>query len=163
MLIPKFSKNQSGFTLIEILFYMLFIVVVLGGSIAIVYEILRNNYIVREGIALEEEGNFILRKVWWTLNDVQTINHPTPNTPASYLSVDKYGFAENPIVIDLDSRAVRIKNGNQSPVVLSADRFVISSLSFEFIRKGTPPTQTDLIRLSFFINGKPFKLTRYIR
>ena len=154
------NSSEVGFTLIEMLIYVLLVVAMLGGSIAITYEILTRDYSLKEGMALEEEGNFILRKIGWALND-STVGYPVPNSSGSYLTVTKFGLVQ-PITIDSNSGVVRIDEGSGATVI-SASRFTVSSLSFEFVQEGTLPNQTGTLKASFIIDGRQFKLSRYIR
>lgn len=153
---------SAGFTLIEMIFYMFFITLIIGGSLGIVYQLLKNSDSLKSGIAVEEEANFILKKIIWTLNDISIINSPAVNGTSASLSVDKNAFADNPVVIDLDSGDIRIKRGFNPALALNTGRFDVSDLNFELVREGSNP-DTDLIKASFILDGKLFKLTWHIR
>ncbi|MDP3697533.1 MAG: hypothetical protein Q8R55_05980 [Candidatus Taylorbacteria bacterium] len=161
MKIPNLS--QKGFTLIEMIFYMLFITLIIGGSFGIIYQLLRNSDSLKSGIAIEEEANFILKKIIWTLNDINTVNSPAVNGTAVFLSVDKNDFAaNNPVVIDMDSGDIRLKRGLNPALALNTDRFEVTDLNFELVREGSDP-DTDLLKVSLILDGKAFKLTWHIR
>ncbi len=161
----KGSQSLSaGFTLVEMLFYIVFITVILGATFGIVQNLLSNSEALKTGISLEEEGNFILKKLSWVINDAETVNYPVLNSTEEFLSVDKNDLSpsQNPVVIDSDSGIMRIERGGNGPKQLSNDRFVVSSLSFERTWDGSNP-ESDLIRMSFDLNGRLFKLTRKLR
>lgn len=156
------SKNQAGFTMIEMIFYVLFITLIIGGSLGIIYQLLRNSENLGAGIALEEEANFILKKIIWVLNDNSAINSPAVNGTSVSLSVDKNSFANNPVIVDMDSGNIRLKRGSNPVQVLNAGRFEVSNLNFELIREGSDP-DTDLLKVSFLLEGKEFELTWHVR
>ena len=157
------KSAQSGFTLIEMLFYALFITVIIGGSLGIIHQLLKNSDSLKSGIAIEEEANFILRKIIWVLNDVETVNSPAINTESNLLSVNKNDFAGgNPVIVVLAGKDITIKRGSGPALPLNGERFTVSSLSFELFRENSDP-KTDLLKASFLLNGKPFKLTWHIR
>ncbi len=159
---PK-RKNQTGFTLIEMLFYLFFITFIMGSTLGIVHQLLRNSEVLKTGISLEEEGNFILKKLSWVINDSNLVNSPAVNSTGAFLSVDKNDFGpDNPVVVDLAGGVIRIARGAGPAKQLNNDRFVISSLTFERGWDGLNP-ETDLLKASFEINGRVFQLTRKIR
>lgn len=158
----KNTKTQSGFTLIEMIFYMLFITFIIGGSLGIVYQLLRNSDSLKSGTAVEEEANFILKKIIWVLNDASVINLPAVNGTSASLSVNKQDFANNPVVVDLDNGVIKIKRGSSPVLGLHGDRFTASDLNFRLIREGSDP-DTDLLSASFILDGKSFKLTWHLR
>lgn len=158
MLKPK--SKQSGFTLIEMVFYLLFIAFVIGGALGIIHHLLRNNESLKSGISIEEEGNFVLKKISWVLNDTSAINSPASlNSTAGTLSVNKNGFT-NPVVVSLNSGVIRVARGGNSPKQLSNDRFTVTNLTFQRTWDGAG---TEYIKTKFFINGREFTLIRNIR
>lgn len=158
-----YARFGAGFTLIEMLFYILFIIFIIGSTLGIVYQLLRNSENLKTGISVEEEGNFILKKISWVLNDTGAINSPALNSTATTLSVDKNDFGSgNPVVVSLDSGLIRIARDSGLPKQLSNDRFVVSGLSFERTWDGSNP-ETGLLKTSFYIGTRRFELTRKIR
>lgn len=155
-------SGQAGFTLIEMIFYILFITLIIGGSLGIVYQLLSNSESLRSGIAVEEEANFILKKLIWVLNDTTAVNSPAVNGTSTSLSVNKNSFPDNPVVIDLDGGDIRIKKGSNAALALNGYRFTASDLNFELIREGSDP-DTDLINVSFLLNNKQFKMVWHMR
>lgn len=155
-------SSAAGFTLIEMIFYMFFITLIIGGSLGIVHQLLRNSDSLKSGIAVEEEANFILKKIVWALNDTSSINSPVVNGTSASLSVNKNSFADNPVVIDIDENDIRIKRGTNTAIFLNTARFAVSGLNFELVRENSDP-DTDLLRVSFKLEGKEFKLTWHVR
>lgn len=115
----------------------------------IVHQLLKNSEYLKTGINAEEEGNFILKKISWVLND-SVINAPSAGSSGDYLSATKNGGGGT-IVIDETGGIITV-SGKQ----LSNDRFAITDLTFE--RQGT-----DLIKSSFSIGSRSFEITRQIK
>lgn len=152
------NSSESGFTLIEMLMYILFITFFLGSSLGIAYNILSSSQDNRAKIAVEEEGNFLLKKISWVVNDADTIS-----VASNILTVNKFDppSGGNPIVVSSSGGFLNIQRGGNPVRPLNDDLFVVSSLSFSLISTGS--INTDVFRASFYVNNKEFSLTRYVR
>jgi prepilin-type N-terminal cleavage/methylation domain-containing protein len=158
----KISSN-SGFTLIESIIYLaLFSIVIAGGMIA-AYGIIQSSDNGSNHITLQEEANFILRKINWAMTGSNTIT--VISSPPS-LSVTKSGL---PILLfDMSSSDLRLTRGSGSPITLNSSNIKISNLSFVKI---TGSGKTDAVATSFtlttFQNGRNiaqnFSTTKYLR
>lgn len=60
---------NRGFTLIETLVYIALLGILMGGAMLAVYQLIANVGQVNANIAIEEEANFLLRKVNWALGN----------------------------------------------------------------------------------------------
>lgn len=128
------TKNYTeGFTLIEILIYAALIIILIGGSILTINNIIRSSSQLNNVVALEEEANFIFKKLEWALSDSNEINSPTSGSSASSISVDKTNFNNNPIRFSLSSDNILIKVGGASEQILNSESININSLLFEHI------------------------------
>lgn len=126
----------------------------------IAQQLLRNNSALKTGVSIEEEANFILKKISWAVNDVDNIILPLPNTENQVLSVNKNSFTPNPVKIGLNNNRITIERGSSPEKFLSNERFNITDLNFSL---SEDVTGTYLLNASFLINGREFKLTRKIR
>jgi len=162
-------RSDAGFTLIEMIFYLFFITLITGSTLGIIYQLLRNSENLKSGINIEEEGNFILKKISWVLNDSSAVNSPVINLAAPFnsasvlLSVEKNNLGtENPVKIYLVNNVLKIVRGTNPEKQLNNNRFIVSSLSFDRSWDGSNP-KTDLIKAIFYLNDRKFKLTRRIQ
>jgi hypothetical protein len=164
----KALNDQAGFTMIEMLFYMVFVVFIMGSTFGIVSQLLRNSESLKTGISTEEEGNFVLKKISWVLNDASAVNSPAQNSTSASLSVNKNNTNPvdptiiNPIVVSLDSGKIMLGRGGNPLKQLSNDRFTVQNLSFVRTWDGVN-SGTDSIKVSFQINGREFQLIRQIK
>jgi hypothetical protein len=58
-------KHTKGFTLIETLMYLALFTLIIGGGMLATYQIIESTTASYGHILLQEEGNFILRKIAW--------------------------------------------------------------------------------------------------
>lgn len=158
---------MKGFTLIETLIYAALISIMIGFSLTAAYQIIDSSESLNKKIVVEEEANFLLRKIEWALTGIETINSPVSGASSSILSVNKINFFANPLVFDLDSDNLRLKKGTGSPVILNNQNVKITNLVFEHL-----PAQAGLatsgdkpagIKINFDINEKSYGINVYLR
>ena len=163
------NKNQSGpalsrvegFTLIEVLIYCLFVSFMIGSVIGAAYGIISGESSLNLKTITEEEANFALRKIEWALSGVSAINSPVSGASASVLSINKVGFAENPLTIDLSSSTLETKTSTGGPDNLTSGWVEASNLLFSHIAaSGTAP---EAVKAQFKMNGIQFQETVYLR
>ncbi|MDP3954243.1 MAG: type II secretion system protein [bacterium] len=153
----KRKNNQRGFTLVEVLIYTVLIMFILGGMLLAVYNIVEGSTALGQDVIIQEEANFLLRKIEWALSGASDINTPNSGNSGNVLSVDK---DLNTIQFNLDSGNLRIDKGS-GPIILNSEYVTVSSLSFEHIpASGTGPAA---VRAEFYVDDKYFNLTKYLR
>ena len=157
------SKIQdSGFTLIETIIYVALISIMMALSLSTVYQILESQGRSRAKIEIEEEINFIMRKIEWSLTGIEQINQPVSNATSTTLSVNKINFSNNPLVFTITSGDVFLSQGSGGPIPLNSSRVNFNSLIFEHIpvSGGSPAA----IKIDFSINDQAsIETTIYLR
>lgn len=152
---------MKGFTLIETIIYAGLISVIIGLSLAATYQIIDSSESLNKKIVIEEESNFLLRKIEWALAGAETVNIPPSGATSSILSVNKINFPDNPLIFDLDSDNIRLKRGAAAPVVLNSRNVIISNLIFEHsAASGEKPSG---LKTSFNVNDRPYQITIYLK
>ena len=156
----KIMKYKSrGFTLIETLIYASLISVIIGFSLAVTYQIIDSSEKLNKKILIEEEANFLLRKIEWALTGLETINSPLSGATGSILSVNKINFSSNPLVFDLNLNNLRMKRGLAAPVILNNENLVVSNLIFEHLAMdGNKPAG---VKTNFKINERAYEIIIY--
>ena len=124
---------MKGFTLIEVLIYSALIAMIISGSLIAVYQIIEGSDSIQNKIIMEQEANFLLSKIRWALTGATAINIPTIGLASSTLSINKANYSENPIVFDLNSNNLRIKQGSGNPAILNNQNIAINNLIFEHL------------------------------
>ena len=152
---------MKGFTLIEVLIYVALISIIIGGSLTVVYQILETNSGVYNKIIIEQEANFLLQKIRWTMTGVSTINSPGVGATSSSLSVNKINFSENPVIVDLSSSTARMKRGSGQPAVLNSQNVVVENLVFQHLASSS--SIPEAIKINITVSKKAFTTTIYLR
>lgn len=154
-------KIVRGFTLIETIIYIALFSVIISLVIGAVYNIIEGSDDLQKNIITNAEAHFLTRKIEWTLTGVSAINSPASGLTGVSLSVDKVGYAQNPIVFDLDSGNLRIKKGLSDPVILNSANVAVSDLQFQHLAAGL--YRPAAIKFSFEVDGELYSTTIYLR
>ena len=148
-----FSKNKksgAGFTLIDTLIYAAILSMTMGSIMLVVYNIIEGRYRALARIEVEEEANFLMRKIDWALTGVSSITQPAPGATTSVLTVQKINFPTNPITIQSSSTNAAISYGGGSQTVLNSDSVIVRSLAFQGL-----PTTTPGVAVTLSLEFKP--------
>lgn len=123
---------MRGFTLIEILIYSVIVTVIFSFSLLAVYQIIDFNERVFAWEELTANQKFLLQKISWVLQNVDTVNSPVAGAGGPGLSVNKLNYSYNPLVISLDNGAVKLTSG-ATATPLTNDYVNITGLNFEHL------------------------------
>ena len=153
--------RNKGFTLIETIIYIALLTLFIGSGVTTAFYLTDSAEKGKADINASADAEFLLQKISWVLNDVQSITTPTSGATAATLSVNKTGSGTNPFVVDLASGRARLARGSATPVELTGDRVTIANLSFIHIAAVVPKPAG--IQVSFMVNNKSFSMTKYLR
>ncbi len=151
---PSLKKRgeEAGFTLLETLLYIALLSFFLASLVGITYQSLDSAGQIGRKIAIQQEANFILRKMDWAITGASditgTADHLTITRTVSPTSVEFISDTLNK-GMDIKAELGQMKL-NSSNVKVENVNFVIS---------GSPKK----VVASFDINGENFSLTRYLR
>ncbi|MEK7624567.1 MAG: hypothetical protein AAB404_02530 [Patescibacteria group bacterium] len=126
---PKLKIN-GGFTLIETILYIGIVAIIISSFFLISEQIIFSDNRTRQQIELAENQKFLIQKINWLLRSVDTVNSPAPDTSGATLSINKINFADNPLVIDLNNNAVRLKTGSADAALLTNNSVIVTDLLF---------------------------------
>jgi type II secretory pathway pseudopilin PulG len=153
-------RRALGFTLIETLVYLGLFTIIMGGGLVAAYQLMSAADSENQKAAVEQEGNFLLRKFDWALSGLCQINIPATPGSAATLSIDKTNFGQNPLFFDLSGDAVQLTRAGGSAVPLTSARVKVTSLNFDRLAVAGQP---EAVRVSFTMNGRPFTTTQFLR
>ena len=145
---------MKGFTLIEIIIYMALLSLTIGFILVGVYQILDSKTGVLARTSVEEEANFLMKKIKWALTNVDAINQPAAATTSTTLSVNKFNFPSNPVVINLSGSDINITYAANPAVILNSEDVAIKELVFENISSGSNPA----VKIKLAVEYKPSDL-----
>lgn len=123
---------MRGFTLIEILIYSAIVTIIFSFSLLAVYQIIDSDERVFSREELTANQKFLLQKISWALQNVDTVNSPAAGAGGPGLSVNKLNYPYNPLVISLDNGAVKLTSG-ATATPLTNDYVNVSGLNFEHL------------------------------
>ena len=137
------EKNGTGFTLIETLIYTAFFALLVGSLLAITFQTLSSSGQVARKIAVQQEANFILRKIDWALG----------NMSVATVSASGGVLSGNGLVFNSGSGRVYL-NGE----FLNSVNVSVANLAF--VQSGTNPKK---ITAGFDIGSEHFELNRFLK
>lgn len=132
-------RNQSGFTLIELVISIGLagiVLLVLISSLLLMISFRVKNQSIAE---VEQQGAFVMELVSRTLRNAEAITSPTAGNTASSLTVDVVDVASDPTVFDLSSSRVRMTEGVGSPIFLTSSLLNASSITFRNLTRTNTP------------------------
>ncbi len=124
------TRKNDGFTLIETLIYSAITTGLITVAILTVYQFIDGAARLKYHKELAENQKLLEQKIYWALQSVSAVNSPGVGATTTSLSVNKIGFAANPVVIDLDSGIVRLKRGAGAATQITNDYSEIANLTF---------------------------------
>ena len=158
---------MRGFTLIETIIYIALLALIMGGAVFTAYNIIQSEGHLSSNAVLQEEGNFVLRKIDWALSGVQSITFPAPGAWGDHLSLTRFDSA-TPVNICFTRQTIWMREGGSGGICgdtsyasTTTSNVTVSTFSFHHIpASGTSP---EGLEASTTINGYVFSTTRYFR
>src|SRR3989344_7974807 len=138
---------MRGFTLVETLIYIALFSLIFSGALLAVYELLAGSQKNTQKVIIEEEANFLLRKIEWALTGADEILEPVEGENGRALLIDR---ADEKVGFVLVGDNLAISRDAGSPVPLNNERVGVSVLTFEHLpATGEKPAA---VRTSFVIS-----------
>ena len=152
------DSDRSAFTLIETLLYIGLFTLIIGGTLSGAYQIIEGSDRLTAKTELQEEANFMLRKIDWALIN-GTILSPAVNSTSSILRINKSGFASNPLEFTMQSNNLELSHGGVSQIVNSS--FIkVEGVMFEHIVGTT--SLGRVLKTTLTLNGESFTTTKHL-
>lgn len=119
-----------GFTLIEFLIYLLIFALISTSMIVFFWQIFFGSIKENSYLEVQQNGYFAIMKMGQEIKKARGIIFPSPGSTADSLSLEMANPSFNPTVFDLSQGMLRIIQGQNPPIFLTADRVIVSNLSF---------------------------------
>lgn len=158
-------KNQKGFTLIESLIYLALFTLIIGGGMVATYQIVESTNAGANHILLQEEADFLMRKVHWALTGITAVG-VGPNTLSTTKIISGTSVQ---IIITADGTNVTLQRPPVAAVALNSSSISASNLTFANIPQanGKPQGVNASFTLTTVQNGRPatqnFSFIKYLR
>ncbi len=149
---PSSRRSISGFTLIEVLIYIVLLSFIVVASLGVTNQITQGIWKDNARIAIQSEADFVLRKLDYALGGVS----PAQVTGGSTLSIT----AGSGFCFSLAGSVIMLKRepcqfASLTPQALTSANVSVSLLSFSI--NGAAMTSM------FTMNGNTFQSTKYLR
>ena len=150
-----FAYHNRGFTLIEALLYIALFTIVVGGGLLTIFGLLQSSEGTRQRIAIEAEGNFIMKKLDWAVNG-SAVSLPSSGNSGATLSLARDGVTYD---FTFSGTSIPLSEDGGTPVTLNTVNAPSGGVTFTHI--AGPP---EGVEYTFFLSGKQFgPKARYLR
>lgn len=153
-------KSGAGFTLIETMVYLSLFSLMMGGVVVSAYNIFESTGRSQTRAMIQEEGDFIIGKIDWSLSGIQVVSAPTLPalgagcTQSDTLSVTKWDGSVGTIIINLSGGNIllaRLGNlANSTP--LNNSNVTVSGLLFRHC--GAGGNNPESVEASFTLTAR---------
>ncbi len=157
------SKIKSGFTLIEVIIYIALFSILLGGAFVTAFQLMNGSNKTYSDTAVQEEGDFVSRKINWALTGLDPTNPPSVGGLgcSQTLTTKKVNHPMNPIVVRLNVNTLEVSENGGSYLPLTTSNVKVSCFKARIIpATGTGPTG---VTATTTINSIDFAVTKYFR
>ena len=126
--------TYRGFTLIEAIVYLALFSILMGGGVVAAYNLFEAATHGGTRVMLQEESDFLMGKIEWTLSGVQAVTAPTAGTTGGALTVVKWNPpAGNPLQVAKNGTDLTLSQGGATAVILNNTNVSITNISFNHI------------------------------
>ncbi|MEK7536067.1 MAG: type II secretion system protein [Patescibacteria group bacterium] len=156
-------RKQSGFTLIETMIYLALFSIIIGGSMITAYSIIENSDKTQAQVVLQEEANFMLRKLDWAITGSSSITLPMVGSSGTGLELTK---SIGTIEFQLNGNKLQIKKGAGAFLDLNNANVTIDSLFFAHVAGGGGKPEsvvTTFVLVDNYGHNQTFSQTKYLR
>lgn len=159
-------KNQKGFTLIESIIYIALFAIIIGGGMVGTYHIIQATDASYNHIILQEEANFLFRKIDWALTGATAVTTNSPNTVVIFKPISK---VSTQFIFDEIGDSLTMQKNYNTPIILNSGSIAVSKTSFKKTSglNGKPDKITADFTLTTVQAGRPvsqyFYFTKYLR
>ena len=151
------KKNEQGFTLLETLLYVALLSFFLSSLVGITYQSLQSTDKISKQISLQQEANFLIRKMDWALTGASSVNIVSP----TQIYITRYVA---PLTVDFQYNAtdktLEVYPSDQTQFyALNSSNVTVDSAAFSV----TPVGTANYADVSLMLNGQTFALKKFLR
>lgn len=117
--------------MIEALVYLALFSILMGGAVVAAFSLFDAATRVSTRTMLQEETDFMLSKIDWSLAGAQAVTAPGAGGTGGGLTVVKWdGALGNPFIIAKNGNNITLTRGAGTPAILNNTNITVTSLSF---------------------------------
>lgn len=148
--LPTPSKT-SGYTLIELLLYVVIISTLLT-TVTLFFGMTVETRVKNQSIAeVNDQGVLVMDHITQTIRNASSISAPTPGGSGSSLTLVVPTSSLSPTIFNLNGTALQVKEGTTATIALTNNDIQVTNLTFKNLtRSGTPGNVQVSFTLSRF-------------
>lgn len=151
--------HARGFTLIETIIYIALLGILMSGAILTAFDLVQSGQSSNTKATLQEEGNFVQRKLAWALSDMSVVPATTGSCTQTF-TVNKTNYGSNPVTFRLNGSVVQMSENGGAYIALTTANVSASCLKFQ---AATECGALQGITATLTLNGLDFSTTKCIR
>ena len=151
------DMKKRGFTLIETLIYIALFAFIIGGAVLTAAQLIQGTSQTNTKATTQEEENFVLRKIDWSLSGASAISVPSQTT----MTVTRYDG--NTVDFRLNGTTIEMRTSllGATYLPITTPNVTVNGLKFTYISPvGTGPAGVTALTT---INTLEASTTKYIR
>lgn len=156
--------TQRGFTLIEALVYLSLFAILMGGAVVAAYNLFEAAERGATHVMLQEETDFLLAKVAWTLSGASGVTAPAAGATGSALTVAKWDTSlGSPFVLARSGNNLTLTRGTGAAALLNNTNVEVRSIAFKHIEgagDGINPDSVETVITTAARTPNGFLLTK---
>lgn len=161
----KKSKLVSGFTLLEVIIYMALFSIMMGGLITITFQLIQSSEKTYMKGVIEEEINFVFKKIEWALIDAINISNPLTGQ-STELEIFKNNFGDNPITFKYNTHDPNYRYIEYCFNIINCNPITTKNVkvnSINFLRINDPDLAISGIEIIININDVEISSIKYLQ
>lgn len=146
-------KHHQGFTLIETIIYLALFAIIIGGGMLATYQIIEDTNATQNHIIVQEEANFLFRKIDWALTGATAVS-----ANGSNLTISKpISGILTPLTFNFSGNNLTLQRNSGAPLVLNSSSIAVTAVLFTKTTglSGAPASITTDFTLTSAQNGRP--------
>jgi prepilin-type N-terminal cleavage/methylation domain-containing protein len=157
---------QKGFTLIEMIVYIALLSIIMIGAVTVSYQLIQGTGTSDSKATVQEEGNFLSRKMEWAFNGMTNIALGGSGPCNFSATITRY---ENPTIVVFQrnsaSSTLEFRENGGIPVPITSSNVAVDCLIFSALSNPTGISATTTIRNINITTGTSsvFAITKYKR
>lgn len=155
----------NGFTLLEVIIYMSLFSIMMGGLITITFQLIQSSEKTYMKGVIEEEINFVIKKIDWALVDASNIINPQVGS-STELKINKNNFGNNPITFKFNTHDPKYRYIEYCFNVTNCNPITTKNIkvnSINFLRINGPDLATSGIEIIININDIEISSIKYLQ
>ncbi len=147
---------RRGFTLIETVVYIGLVAFIIGGAVAVSFNIIEGSFRLDRKTVIQEEGSFVVRKIEWALSSASDVD----TSVVGELRIIRHdGLA---IVIKREQKNLSMsEDGGDTFLPLTSDRVSVSDFIIE--NASTTGAGPRGVEITLVIDDATFSTSYYLR